>query len=98
MMPDKSNVRLLDEKASALARRIDESLIAEVEVVLEARLGSAAMTVAELMKIEAGDCVSLDAELNRDVELRLNGVTVARGELVAVGDKFGVRIVEIAQR
>ncbi|MBL7358791.1 FliM/FliN family flagellar motor switch protein, partial [Escherichia coli] len=40
---------------------------------------------------------TLDAQLNTPVELRLNGVAVARGELVAVGEKFGVRLTEIAQ-
>jgi flagellar motor switch protein FliN/FliY len=96
-MPEKSNVRLLDQAPSLAGKKIDEGLIAGVEVTLEARLGSAKMTIAELMELKAGDCLPLDAELNRDVELRLNGVTVARGELVAVGDNFGVRIVEIAR-
>ena len=96
-MSEKSpNVRLVDEDAAH--SRIDQGLIAGVEVTLEARLGSAVMTVAKLMELKAGDCLPLDAALNRDVELRLNGVTVARGELVAVGDSFGVRIVEIARK
>jgi flagellar motor switch protein FliN/FliY len=97
-MSDKSStVRLVDEPEGALTR-IDQGLIAGVEVTLEARLGSAAMTIARLMELKAGDCVPLDAALNSDVELRLNDVTVARGELVAVGDSFGVRIVEIARK
>ncbi len=97
-MPDKtSKVRLVDED-SAVSAQIDQSIIAGVEVTLEARLGSAVLSVARLMELKAGDCIALDAELNRDVELRLNGVTVARGELVAVGDSFGVRIVEIARK
>lgn len=96
MVDKTSNVRLVEDTGPA-ARPIDESLIAGVEVVLEARLGAAVMTVAKLMELKAGDCVALDAALNQDVELRLNGVTVANGELVAVGDSFGVRIVEIAR-
>ena len=97
-MADKSNVRLVGDQSPASARHIDEELIAGVEIILEARLGTAKMKVSELVNLKAGDCVPLDAELNRDVELCLNGVTVARGELVAVGDRFGVTIVEIAQR
>lgn len=77
--------------------RIDPKLIAGVEVRLEAFLGGATMTVAELMKLKAGTAVTLDAALNRDVELRLNGVTVGRGELVTVDGKFGVRLLEINQ-
>ena len=97
-MPDKNaNFRLVEEAAALPPERIDEGIIAGVEVVLEARLGSANMTVAELMKLKAGDSVPLDAALNRDVELLLNGVAVARGELVAVGDRFGVRLLEIVR-
>ena len=96
MSDKKSNVRLIDEAgAGAPKGRVDQSVIAGVEVVLEARLGSARMSVGELMKLTAGDCVPLDAALNQDVELSLNGKTIARGELVTVGEKFGVRIVEI---
>lgn len=97
-MPDKTpNVRLVEGSKTTVPERIDEGVIAGVEVVLEARLGSAIMTVSELMKLKVGDCVPLDAALNQDVELRLNGVAVARGELVAVGSNFGVRLLEIVR-
>lgn len=76
--------------------RIDARLIDNVGVTLEAYLGGARMTVAELTNLKSDSVVSLDAALNQAVELRLNGVPVARGELVAVGDKFGVRLVEMA--
>jgi flagellar motor switch protein FliN/FliY len=95
-MPDKtSNVRLVDEGSGKVRERIDQAVIAGVEVVLEAHLGSASMSVAELMELKAGDSVPLNAALNQDVELRLNGTAIARGELVTVGETFGVRIVEI---
>jgi flagellar motor switch protein FliN/FliY len=76
--------------------RIDARLIDNVGVTLEAYLGGARMTVAELTDLKADSVVPLDAALNQAVELRLNGVPVARGELVAVGDKFGVRLIEMA--
>ncbi|MGK6317900.1 FliM/FliN family flagellar motor switch protein [Sphingomonas sp. DT-204] len=72
-------------------------LVDTVEVVLEAYVGEARLTVAELGALRPGTAVTLDAALNRAVELRLNGVMVARGELVAVGDNFGVRLTEIAE-
>lgn len=97
-MPDKNpKVRLVDEDGEAASRRIDPKLIGAVEVVLEAHLGSATMTVLELTNLKAGDSVSLDSALNQDVELRLNGATIARGELVSVGNNFGVRITDIVR-
>jgi flagellar motor switch protein FliN/FliY len=95
MVEKNPSVRLVDDGQTGDRAGIDQRFIAGVEVVLEARLGSARMTVAELMNLKAGDCVPLDAALNQDVELRLNGSTIARGELVTVGDNFGVRILEI---
>jgi len=79
------------------AARISSKLIDNVAVSLEVFLGAAPMTVADLTGLAAGSVVALDAALNTPVELRLNGVAVARGELVAVGEKFGVRLSEITQ-
>lgn len=76
--------------------RIKASVIDAVEVSVEAYLGAARTTVAELGRLGKGDVVTLDAALNTAVELRLNGVCIGRGELVAVGDHFAVRITEIA--
>jgi len=75
---------------------INPQLIEAVEVQLDSFLGSARMTVAELSALDKGDVITLDATLNTAVELRLNGIAVARGELVAVGDNFAVRLTEIA--
>jgi flagellar motor switch protein FliN/FliY len=77
--------------------RISRSLIDNVEVSLEAVLGTARVTVAELGALKRDSVLALDAALNEPVKLRLNGVVVATGELVAVGDSFGVRIVELAK-
>ena len=79
------------------APRINSKLIENVGVELEALLGGTSMTVAELTALAPGGVVALDAQLNAAVELRLNGVAVARGELVAVGENFGVRLTEIVQ-
>ena len=84
-----------EQKAASLPK-INPELIDAVEVSLDGFLGTARMTVGELTALEKGGVITLDATLNTAVELRLNGVAVARGELVAVGDNFAVRLTEIA--
>jgi flagellar motor switch protein FliN len=86
-----------DKPKAASAPGISSKLIESVAVELEAFLGAAEMTVAELTALSPGAVVALDAPLSAAVELRLNGVVVARGELVAVGEQFGVRLSEIVQ-
>ena len=76
---------------------VHAKLIDKVGVSLEAYIGEARMTVGELGALKEGSVVGLDSPLGQAVELRLNGDPVARGEIVAVGDRFGVRIVELSQ-
>jgi flagellar motor switch protein FliN/FliY len=77
--------------------RVSAKIIENVGIQLEAVLGSARLTVAELTALKSGDAVTLDAALNEAVTLRLGDASVARGELVAVGDRFGVRLTEIIE-
>ncbi|KAF0177034.1 MAG: FliM/FliN family flagellar motor switch protein [Hyphomonadaceae bacterium] len=72
-------------------------LIDTVSVTVETYLGETAMTIAQLNALAARDVVRLDASLAECVALRVNGVKVAEGELVAVGDRFGVRITSVAK-
>lgn len=78
-------------------RSLAARMIDDVEVEIEAFVGATRMTVADLGALKAQSVVALDAPLNQAVELRLNGIAIAQGELVAVGDKFGVRLSEIAE-
>jgi flagellar motor switch protein FliN len=91
------NTETLSSEARLDSARISSKLIGNVAVQLEAFLGAASMTVGDLAGLANGAVVALDAQLNMPVELRLNGIGVARGELVAVGEKFGVRLTEITQ-
>lgn len=74
----------------------DSPLLRDLSVTLEARLGEAVMPVGDLLALKAGSVLSLETRLNEPVELYLNDSLVGRGEIVAVDDRFGVRIVEIA--
>ena len=72
------------------------SAIDSVDVDLEAFVGTARMTVAALAELEPDEIITLDSTLSSHIDIRLNGISIAQGELVSVGDQFGVRIVSIA--
>jgi flagellar motor switch protein FliN len=73
-----------------------QNLIESVDVDVETYLGATSMTIADLNGLMPGSVVTLNAGLNALVELRVNGVPIGQGELVAVGDKFGVRLVSVS--
>ncbi|MDQ4087970.1 MAG: FliM/FliN family flagellar motor C-terminal domain-containing protein [Pseudomonadota bacterium] len=96
-MTDEKQHPPADGKAAATSGGIRSHLIDSVTVRLEAFLGASRMSVGELSALREGSIVPLDAPLNQAVELRLNGIAVAKGELVSVGEKFAVRLIQISQ-
>jgi flagellar motor switch protein FliN/FliY len=76
---------------------LDVAIFREVSVELKARLGLATLSIEEVLSLKSGSVVKLDAKLNDLIQLSLNGSIIALGEIVAVGDHFGLRIIEVAR-
>lgn len=70
-------------------------LIQSVKVRLGASVGQADISVAELFALEEGSVLTLDKATDDPVEIYLDGKLVGLGELVVVGDQFGVRLTQI---
>lgn len=70
-------------------------LIKSVKVGITAVAGSAELTVHRLMELKNGDVLKLDRTVDGPVDLVLEGKVIARGELVVVGDNFGIRLTEV---
>ncbi|HWA90268.1 MAG TPA: FliM/FliN family flagellar motor switch protein [Rhizomicrobium sp.] len=84
------------EKPEGPKPGINSDVLRGVRVSLDARLGKAQLAVEEMMALKPGSVVALTTGLADNVELYLNDVLVARGEVVAVDNKYAIRIVEIA--
>lgn len=84
------------EQASGSIGRGDISMVGHVQVSLTAQVGTVSMSIEQLFGLKAGDVVSMNELLEAPLTLMLNGRAVARGELLAVDDHFGVRILELA--
>ena len=53
------------------------------------------MTIDQLFGLKRQDTVVLDQNASAEITLLLNGRPIARGDLMAVEDKLGVRITEL---
>ncbi|MCC4590140.1 FliM/FliN family flagellar motor switch protein [Xanthomonas campestris pv. cannae] len=73
----------------------DYEMFGHVKVTLVAEVGKAEMTIEEVLSLKTDNIVALNEPSEAIVTLLLNGKALARGELLAVGDTLGVRIVEI---
>lgn len=69
--------------------------IEHVKVRLAVHVGEAIITVGELQNMKEEHVIKLDTMADAPVDILLEGRIVARGQLVAVDDNFGVRITEL---
>ncbi len=70
-------------------------LLLDVPVSLTVELGSTKMPMKEVLALCGGSVVTLDKVAEAPVELLVNGKLLARGEVVVVDNKFGIKITEI---
>jgi flagellar motor switch protein FliN len=71
------------------------SILGDIDVSLEIRIGTTLVSVDELFALKKGDTLKLEQLVNDPVELIFNNKLVGKGELVAAGEYFGVRVTEI---
>jgi flagellar motor switch protein FliN len=81
--------------AAGAAGEINLNLILDVAVTLALEVGRARMSVRELLQLAPGAIVELDRLANEPLDVLVNGVRIARGEVVVVNDKFGIRLTDV---
>ena len=71
------------------------NLVLDVPVMLTVELGSCQLPMKDVLQLNVGSVVQLDKPAGAPVELSVNGKVIARGEVVVVEDRFGVKITEL---
>lgn len=70
-------------------------LLANIPIRLSVEVGRTAMRLAELIDLNEGSVVALDRQANDLLDIMANGTMVARGEVVTINGRFGIRVVEV---
>jgi flagellar motor switch protein FliN/FliY len=68
----------------------------DVDVRLTVELGRTQMKLKDVLGLTEESVVMLDKLTDELLDVMVNGKLIARGEVVSQGDRFGLRIVEIA--
>jgi flagellar motor switch protein FliN/FliY len=66
-----------------------------VKLTVSADLGSCSMLVREVLDLQRGSVVQLSKLAGEMTDIYVNGLALARGEVVVIGDTLHVRIGEI---
>ncbi len=68
----------------------------DVDVRLSVELGRTDMKLKDVLALGEESVVMLDRLTDELLDVMVNGKLIARGEIVAEGNRFGLRIVEMA--
>jgi flagellar motor switch protein FliN/FliY len=70
-------------------------IVLDVPVNLTVELGSCLMPMRDVLQLNVGSVVQLDKVADEPVQLSVNRKLVARGEVVVVENRFGIKITEL---
>ena len=71
-------------------------VLENIEVKLTVEVGSSQLKIRDLLRLNEGSVVELERLAGDPLDILANGVQIARGEVVMVGERFGVRFTEVA--
>jgi flagellar motor switch protein FliN/FliY len=95
-MADNSNSTASQSEAKGERASIENLRVLEnIEVRLTVEVGRTEITIRDLLRLSEGSVVELDRLAGDPLDILINGTMIARGEVVMVGERFGVRFGEI---
>lgn len=74
---------------------INLDALLDVPVTLSVEIGRSKVPIKNLLSFNQGSVIELDKEVNEPLDLLVNGTLMARGEVVVVDGKFGLRLIDI---
>ncbi|MBI4764748.1 MAG: flagellar motor switch protein FliN [Deltaproteobacteria bacterium] len=84
---------LQENKSSAPPR--DLEFLLDIPLLVSVELGRTKMMINDLLQLGQGSVVELEKLAGEPMEIFVNGRLIARGEVVVVNEKFGVRLTDI---
>ena len=84
-----------DNNDALEAGSLDQDLIRSIPVTLTVELGSTKLKLKDLLRLAQGSVLELDTAAGEMLDLKVNGTTIAKGEVVTVGDQLGLTVVDI---
>ncbi len=79
------------EPNRAIKKNLD--ILQDIQMHVSVELGKSKLSIKDVMEMEKGSIVELDKIAGEQVEIYVNKKLVARGEVIVIEDKFGVRVV-----
>jgi flagellar motor switch protein FliN len=72
-------------------------VLENINVEMTVEVGRTEITIRDLLRLNEGSVIELDRLAGDPLDIRVNGTMIAKGEVVMVGERFGIRFGEIVE-
>jgi flagellar motor switch protein FliN/FliY len=83
------------EKGETSKQLLDLNFILDIPLLLTVELGRSRMLISELLQLGQGSVVEVTKPAGEPMDVYVNQRLIARGEVVVVNEKFGIRLTDI---
>lgn len=94
-MAEEANFEELKSEGSGSSGTRDIGFLLDIPLEVAVELGRTKMLIKDLLQLGQGSVVELDKLAGEPMEILVNNKLVARGEVVVVNEKFGIRLTDI---
>jgi len=74
---------------------INQEVIRSIPITMSVEVGSTTLKLRDLLRLSQGSVLELDRGVGEPMDVKINDTVIAKGEVVSVGDKLGISVVEI---
>lgn len=82
-------------QAASIDNNSNLDVILNIPVQVSLELGRTKMDLRDLLQLGQGSVVELERMIDEPLDVLVNGALIARGEVVVVDNKFGIRLTDI---
>jgi flagellar motor switch protein FliN/FliY len=94
MIIDQVSTELTDVPAAA-PRRDLPAMMRKIPVTLTLEVGSARISLQDLMNIGPDSVVELDVLAGEPLVIKVNGTAIGRAEVVVAGENYGLKVIDL---
>ncbi len=94
MSPQPTSFPPVDNQGAVPANKNIEFVL-DIPLQVTVQIGSTRMLIRELLQLGQGSVIELNKLAGEPMEVLVNNKLVARGEVVVVNEKFGIRLTDV---
>ncbi len=77
---------------------VEQKILGDIPIQISVELGRTQMTLREILELAEGSIIELNRLAGEPLDLKVGAQLIAQGEVVAVDDKYGLRITNLVMK